>query len=114
MAKFTAILGTANRLVSVEAPNKDSARQEIARQLLKNPQRREIWLQWQASGATIVNDDLQDHIDLSMATAQAIGSLRCLLAELSAWNDATVPQAVYAAFDTARAALSEYEARRLA
>jgi len=118
MPKFTAVGGKSGtvRIVSVHAETKDAARAEITRQLMKNAQRREIWQQWQASGAAIVSEELEDQIgeaeasfDEAQANALIRSRLRELLAELEAWNDCTVPPAVYAAFDRARKALKAFD-----
>ncbi len=112
MTKFTAVIATSNRIVSVEAPDKDMAEAEINRQLLLNPQRREIWQQWQADGAYIVNEEIQDEISEADAVARLVGSLRCLLAK---WDDHMAwvqdhPDVV-AAVENARDALTAYDRR---
>jgi len=84
MAKFTAVIGKSksNRIISVEAPDEDAARVEIQRQLHTNPQRRDIWRQWQADGATVVADSPTPTFDEAQANAQIRRALRSLLAEM--------------------------------
>lgn len=124
--QFTAVIGGGARIMSIEAEHEDAARQEISRQLLKNPQRREIWQQWQATGAAIVSEELEEEWDEAQANALIRGRLAELLAELEEYDKAfgrgrvalkTGPvadamdraRAALKAFD--RAALHEYEER---
>lgn len=115
--KFTAVFGKSNPIVSVQAPDKDTARQEIDRQLQKNPQRREIWRQWQADGGHIILATQQDPILLhpgpDHVVSKLVGALRGLLAELDlrATRGDISPEAapVFYAIERARDALKEYD-----
>lgn len=113
--KFTAVIGDSNRIVSVQAEDKDSARVEITRQLLKNAQRREIWAVWQADGAAIGSEGLEDEFDEAQANAEIRGKLRSLLAELDgrASRGGPGPQSalVFYAIEDARNALKAYDRR---
>ncbi len=121
MPKFTAVGGKSGtaRIISVHADTKDAARAEITRQLMNNAQRREIWQQWQATGAAIVSDVLEDQIgeaEASFDEAQANALIRGRLAELLAELDEQAfygkfgPQSdpVFLAMQRARKALSEF------
>jgi len=115
MPKFIAMIGKSNRILSIEAATKDQARAEIDRQLMRNPQRREIRRQWQGDGGYIVSEELRDQISDADAVASVIGSLRGLLAELDlrATPGDNGPEAapVYYAIERARDALQAYDRR---
>ena len=113
MAKFTAVIGKSksNRIISVEAPDEDAARVEIQRQLHTNPQRRDIWRQWQADGATVVADSPTPTFDEAEANAKLRGALRSLLAEmdLGVASRSERAQAVVVAARVAQEALTAYD-----
>ncbi len=58
MPRFAAVTGKSGtaRIISVEAPTEEEAWTEINRQLRLNPQRLEIWKEWQGSGSRIIED----------------------------------------------------------
>lgn len=67
--QWTAVIGT-GRLVSVQAPDEDAAREELNRQLSKNPQRREILAQWQGAGSRIEEQPQSPALTTTTAAAE--------------------------------------------
>lgn len=112
--QWTAVIGT-GRLVSIQAPDENTARRELIKQLSKNPQRREILAQWQTSGAKLVEQPSPPPFDEALANARIRAKLQVLLAELAlrATRTGPIPESapVFYAIDDAREALTAYARR---